>query len=658
VQGQDKPCKETCLRGLSLMSYFCSVPLGVLVLGARRLEGSHSMASGPSATSLEWQQGSVISRRKRPRSVVAWQSKAEWDQVMVGLYCSDCQTQRDALDRVSAWKSRYGHRMPLAVECTADLIRCKILDTSGGLRSHELVLTYGLALVRFVNLITERKQKMFIISLRHLAKELNIPIWIVNLRHDLTHGNLPQLDACRREYRPPLSSLLPPGCDVVLDWLRHTYWSRQLGNDLAGGCEEDDDDGEEMPEMDIKMGSDSSSQEEPKDVLSPGSRKHQELCEKVTDVLVSYKNQQLGVLQKLQTIDQVCHEWCDSSSEVEWVVAQMKDLLQENREVVVGALLADGFLIPTVEELQVLSIDSQETKECHFGIPRTFLCFWQPLLKGLHSRGFTQTLLEEAFHELKENARHPELRSQYLINWITEILQANKRAKKKSKSNLKPSRSSKNSASGFPELFPRRVALQWLKLLDDCLGAPCWASPHLLLLILSSMEPPLPLESQEKLLYLTSIYTQEDSSLPSPGSAADLRRQPIYTVESLQLKAKQSGLVRGLDKVARRHERLLGGVEEEAEVEEEEDEGMDTQTAPLQEPFLPENAMDLAEKRAALQGSVWQVSSDGVKWSDLPLGKLPGQTDDPDGLLLDSYSKMSALDQLLNGDEKKSPSTG
>lgn len=38
--------------------------------------------------------------------------------------------------------------MPLAVECTADLIRCKILDASGGLKSHELVLTYGLALVR------------------------------------------------------------------------------------------------------------------------------------------------------------------------------------------------------------------------------------------------------------------------------------------------------------------------------------------------------------------------------------------------------------------------------------------------------------------------------------------------------------------------------
>lgn len=38
--------------------------------------------------------------------------------------------------------------MPLAVDCTTDLIRCKILDMSGNVSSHELVLSYGLALVR------------------------------------------------------------------------------------------------------------------------------------------------------------------------------------------------------------------------------------------------------------------------------------------------------------------------------------------------------------------------------------------------------------------------------------------------------------------------------------------------------------------------------
>ncbi|KFQ80802.1 Ribosomal biogenesis protein LAS1L, partial [Phoenicopterus ruber ruber] len=94
--------------------------------------------------------------------------------------------------------SRYGPKMPLAVDCTAELIRCKVLDSSGRLKSHELILSYGLALVRFVNLITERKQKMVSIPLRQLAREVDIPIWVVDLRHELTHGKLPRLALCRK----------------------------------------------------------------------------------------------------------------------------------------------------------------------------------------------------------------------------------------------------------------------------------------------------------------------------------------------------------------------------------------------------------------------------------------------------------------------------
>ncbi|NXU90178.1 LAS1L protein, partial [Xiphorhynchus elegans] len=183
-------------------------------------------------------------RRLKPlRTVVAWRGRAEWDQVMVGLYCGDSRLQQDALDRVTAWKSRYGQKMPLAVDCTAELIRCKVLDSSGRLMSQELILSYGLALVRFVNLITERKQKMASIPLRQLAREVDIPVWVVDLRHELTHGKLPRLALCRK------------GCDVVLDWLRKTYWSRQLGNNL---CEEseDEDEEEEQEDTNAELGND------------------------------------------------------------------------------------------------------------------------------------------------------------------------------------------------------------------------------------------------------------------------------------------------------------------------------------------------------------------------------------------------------------------
>ncbi|KAG2463483.1 LAS1L protein, partial [Polypterus senegalus] len=164
--------------------------------------------------------------------VVAWINKAEWDQVLEYLYCQDCNLQKYALERISAWKGRYGSSTPIAVESTADLVRCQVIDSCEQVAPEELVLLYGMALVRFVNLITEPKQKMMTIPLRRLAREMNIPEWIVNLRHQLTHGRLPTLNWCRK------------GCEFVLDWLRKEYWSRQLGSIPSEYCELGSDEAE------------------------------------------------------------------------------------------------------------------------------------------------------------------------------------------------------------------------------------------------------------------------------------------------------------------------------------------------------------------------------------------------------------------------------
>lgn len=80
--------------------------------GGRGAGNGGGMAGG---AELAWRRGrrclSPARKRLRPlRTVVAWRGRAEWDQVMVGLYCGDSRLQQEALDRVSAWKSRYGPR--------------------------------------------------------------------------------------------------------------------------------------------------------------------------------------------------------------------------------------------------------------------------------------------------------------------------------------------------------------------------------------------------------------------------------------------------------------------------------------------------------------------------------------------------------------------
>lgn len=126
------------------------------------------------------------------------------------------------------------------------------------------------------------------------------------------------------------------------------------------------------------------------------------------------------------------------------------------------------------------------------------------------------------------------------------------------------------------------------------------------------MEPPLPAEAQKKLLYLTSIYTQEDGSFPTSGFTPDICKQPIYTVESL-LKLNGAAAHKFLKK-AGRTEVLPGAVKEKGLAgEEEEEEEMDAQPSSQEEPLFLEDPAALAERQKALEGGVWQVGS-GKSW--------------------------------------------
>ncbi|KFQ59221.1 Ribosomal biogenesis protein LAS1L [Pelecanus crispus] len=169
------------------------------------------------------------------------------------------------------------------------------------------------------------------------------------------------------------------------------------------------------------------------------------------------------------------------------------------------------------------------------------------------------------------------------------------------------------------------------------------------------MRPRLPRSSRKNLLYLASIYTAGGGPLPSPGLSSDCSEQPIYTVESLQWRARQENQVKNQGQTVEKQEDVLERDDGVGEVEEEEEE-MVTETNPLEGLAHSGNMVAIAEKRAALQGSAWQITADEVRWKDFPLGKLPGQTDDPDGLMLDNYSMMSLLDQPV-GDEWKPPNT-
>nr|XP_026235280.1 ribosomal biogenesis protein LAS1L isoform X2 [Urocitellus parryii] len=655
-----------------------------------------------------------------PSIVVAWLSRAEWEQVTVYLFCDDHKLQRYALNRITVWRSRLGNELPLAVASTADLIRCKLLDVTGGLGTDELRLLYGMALVRFVNLISERKPKFVKLSLKSLAQEVNIPDWVVELRHELTHKKMPHINDCRR------------GCYFVLDWLQKTFWCHQLENSLreTWELEEDkmeteeedqeeekntaDDIKEQKPEpqddgkgaeLDVRADGDSKVSEEVDAHLAKALR-HKELYERARDLLVSYEEEQFKVLEKFRHLPQAIKAWNKLSPCVEGILAELKGISWENRNAVLDAFLDDGFLIPTFEQLAALQIEYEDGQtevqrgegtdpESHKNVdlndvlvPKPFSQFWQPLLRGLHSQTFTQALLERMFSELP-TLGDSGIRPTYILRWTIELIVANTKTGK----NARRFSTRQWEARRSWRLFNCSASLDWPQVVESCLGSPCWASPQLLQLVFKAMGQVLPDGEQEKLLRICSIYTQNgENSQVKEGSEAPPSVKSPYTLDSLywglkpagsnccsEGKAQQQGEQgshNDINQEEKEEKKVLQdqmeeddeedddddledeeGIEDDDEDDEDEDRMEVGPFSTVQESPSVENARLLVQKRGALQGSAWQVSSEDVRWDTFPLGRMPGQTEDPAELMLDNYDTMYLLDQPVL-DQRLEPPTG
>ncbi|XP_052026727.1 ribosomal biogenesis protein LAS1L isoform X2 [Apodemus sylvaticus] len=674
-------------------------------------------------------------------SVVSWISRAEWEQVTVYLFCDDPKLQQYALNRISVWRSRLGNELPLAVASTADLVRCKLIDEAGTLGPDELRLLYGMALVRFVNLISERKTKSSNFPLKYLAQEVNIPDWIVELRHKLTHKTMPHINDCRR------------GCYFVLNWLQKTYWNRQLEDSMKDSWElqveddqveaeepeqeegetivddvveeipelQDDDKGEELA---IEDDANTKDNEEVAPHLEPSLR-HKELYEKARELLVSYEEEQFKVLEKYRHLLQAIKVWNNLSPRVQCILEELKSISWENRDAVLDAFLDDGFLIPTFEQLAALQIEYEENVDVNeVLVPKPFSQFWQPLLRGLHSQTFTQALLERMFSELS-TLGSTGIRPTYILRWTVELIVAN----------TKTGRNARRFSAGQWEarrswrLFNCHVNLDWPQVIEACLGSPCWASSQLLQVVFKAMGEIMSDEDQEKLLEVCSIYTQSGATSvakategSSSSSSSSFIGKAPYTLEALKqtlqlrganceseesIQQKEQGSLKDVKQEEEKEEKeveekeemeeeeekeeeeeqeqeehqeeeqeleeeeeqkvfqdqMEADVEESVDLEEEEvdededdedddydddddEDRMEAGEFPLlQESYVFENTRTMSRKREALQGSAWQVSSEDVRWDKFPLGRLPGQTEDPSELMLNNYETMYLLDQ-------------
>ena len=72
------------------------------------------------------------------------------------------------------------------------------------------------AVIRTINgLVDEHQQNFYAVSILSLAGSIGLPAWLVELRHEATHGKLPNL------------FVLKTSVEALLSWLRVNYWQAQ-----------------------------------------------------------------------------------------------------------------------------------------------------------------------------------------------------------------------------------------------------------------------------------------------------------------------------------------------------------------------------------------------------------------------------------------------
>lgn len=160
---------------------------------------------------------SLYRLRALPR-VVPWMSWEEWKQVYFWLFDQDPAIARQGLKRVAAWENR--GKIPLSVEVTAKLIEAIVNDRERYVKFRtetEIRMLYAMAISRMVNgLVQIYQRSAFAISMASIAKILDLPNVLIEIRHNASHKELPLLSTLR------LAAV------EALKWLQTHYWERQL----------------------------------------------------------------------------------------------------------------------------------------------------------------------------------------------------------------------------------------------------------------------------------------------------------------------------------------------------------------------------------------------------------------------------------------------
>ena len=141
-------------------------------------------------------------RRGAGLVVTPWHSRGEWLAVRELVVARDPRV----LPHLAVWRLRVA-RLPAGVETTASLLEALA-------SSPHTALSLATAVNRFLNHVSHIGMNMWeVTKLHEAAALLSVPEWIVSLRHETSHGQMPGV------------AMLRAALEYGLSWLETHYWS-------------------------------------------------------------------------------------------------------------------------------------------------------------------------------------------------------------------------------------------------------------------------------------------------------------------------------------------------------------------------------------------------------------------------------------------------
>jgi len=319
-----------------------------------------------------------------------WYDGEEWRHVR------DLVIARDpaVLGHLAVWRTRV-QRLPAGVETSASLLEALTSPP-------HTALSLATAVNRFLNHVSHIGMNLWgLTKLHEAAERLSVPEWIVHLRHETTHGHMPEV------------TMLRAALEYGLAWLDLHYWS----SSEAGCRQEDESQSGEAGELQrllecfmyLKLyfvwGTERMSE----------LRSQEDVWSHLQELWRSVKNPGGARLQDLTVKAAV--------GVVKTEICSMVDRDEEGVETLADILVQEDLLIPDTEFLETFEDWSRdESREVE--VPRQLVSIWADFIHLVDREAGVRTLVDRLLVRIgdMEEDSNPELAAAWVVTLVQSML--------------------------------------------------------------------------------------------------------------------------------------------------------------------------------------------------------------------------------------------